>query len=123
MSEIAHQRRAGLAARHMARRTAHIEIDNFGTRGLGDPSALRHPFDLAARELDHVRAYAGRFASQPRHWAAIDEVIARSHLGNDQSGAEGCGQTSKGCVSDAGHRREKDPIGDLNVAYFQWLKA
>jgi hypothetical protein len=70
-----------------------------------------------------MRTYSGRLASQPRHWAAIDEVIARGHLGNDESSAERCGQTSKGCIGDARHRREKDPVGDLNVAYFQRLRA
>ena len=41
--EIAHQRRAGLAAGHVARRTAHVDIDDVGAGGFGDPRALRHP--------------------------------------------------------------------------------
>src|SRR5216684_7636185 len=107
----------------MARRTAHVDIDNFGACGFGDPRAFRHPFDLAARELNHMRTYSGGLATQPRHWATIDEVIAGGHLGNDESGAKRCGQTSKGCIGDARHWREEDPVGDLNVAYFQRLRA
>src|SRR5438067_2226712 len=70
-----------------------------------------------------MRTYSGRLASQPRHRATIDEVIAGSHLGNGESGAKHCSQTTKRCISDAGHRREKDPVGDLNIAYFQRLSA
>ncbi len=70
-----------------------------------------------------MRTYSGRLASQPRHRATIDEVIAGCHLGNDESGAKRCGQASKRCIGDAGHRREKDPIGDLNITYFQRLNA
>ena len=53
----------------------------------------------------------------------MNEVIAGGHLGNDESGAERRGQASKGGIGDAGHRREKDPVGDLNIAYFQRLSA
>jgi len=70
-----------------------------------------------------MRTYSGRLASQPRHWATIDEVITGGHFGNDESGAKCCGQTSEGCIGDAGHRREKDPVGDLNIAYFQRLRV
>ena len=86
--EIAHQRRTGLAAGHVARGTAHIDIDDFGAGGFGDPRAFRHPDGLAARELNDMRAYSGRLASQPRHRPAIDEIIAGRHLGNDESGAK-----------------------------------
>ena len=86
--EIAHQRRTGLAARHMARRTAHIDIDDFGAGGFGDPRAFRHPSGLAARELNDMRTYSGRLASQPRHRPAIDEIVAGGHFGNDESGAQ-----------------------------------
>ena len=55
MVEIAHQRRTGLAAGHVARGTAHVDVDDVGAGGLGDPRALRHPVRLAARELNHVR--------------------------------------------------------------------
>jgi hypothetical protein len=121
--KIAHQGRAGLAAGHMARRAAHVDVDNFRAGGFGDPRALRHPFGFTARELNHMRTYSGRLTSQPRHRATMDEVIAGGHLRNDQSGAERRSQASKGGIGDAGHRREKDPIGDLNIAYFQRLRA
>ena len=123
MVEIAHQRRTGLAAGHVARRTTHVDIDDVGAGGFGDPRALGHPVSLAARELNDVRTYPGCLASQQRHRAAVDEIVARGHLGHDKSGARVRRQTSKGSIGDARHRREKNPVGDLNIAYFQWLKA
>jgi hypothetical protein len=60
--KIAHQRRSGLAARHMARRTPHIDIDDFGSSRFGDAGAFGHPPDLAAGELNHVRTYSGGLA-------------------------------------------------------------
>jgi hypothetical protein len=53
----------------------------------------------------------------------MHQIIAGGHLGDDESGPEGCGKTSKGSVGDAGHRRQKDPVGDRNLAYFQRLMA
>jgi hypothetical protein len=53
----------------------------------------------------------------------MDEIVAGGHFGNDQPGAEGRGQASEGCIGDARHRREKDSVSDLNIAYFQRLKA
>ena len=57
--------------RHVAGRTTHIDIDDLGAGAFGDPRTFRHPACLAARELNDMRAYSGRLAPQPRHWAAI----------------------------------------------------
>ena len=76
---------------------------------------------LAAGELNDMRADAGRLAAQPRHRTSLSEVIAGGHLGDDESRAKGCGQTPKRGIGDARHRREKYPVGDFNIAYFQWL--
>ena len=89
--EIAHQRRAGLAAGHMTCRATHVDVDDVGAGGFRDPRALRHPLGLAAGELNHMRADAGRLAAQPRHRPAVDEFVAGGHLGHDQPGAEGGG--------------------------------
>jgi len=40
------------------------------------------------------------------------EIIARRHLGDDESGPKGGSKTSKRGVGDAGHRREENPVGD-----------
>jgi hypothetical protein len=53
----------------------------------------------------------------------MDEIVTGGHFGNDQPGAEGRGQAPEGCIGDARHRREKDSVSDLNIAYFQRLKA
>ena len=121
--KIAHQRRAGLAARHVACRTTHIDIDNFSTRRFRDAGAFGHPPDLTARELNNVRAYSGGLAAQPRHGSSVDEIVAGSHFRDDQSGPQRCGQASKGGIRDTRHWRKKNPVSELNIAYFQWLKA
>jgi hypothetical protein len=107
----------------MTRRATHVDIDNVSAGGFGDPRAFRHPPLLAAGELHDMRTDSGGLAAQPRHRAAVDEIIAGGHFGNDESGAKGSGQASKGCIGDARHGREKNPVGDFNVAYFQRLRA
>jgi len=47
------------------------------------------------------------------------EIVAGGHLGYHQSSAERCGEASEGGIGNAGHRREKNPVGDGNVTYFQ----
>ena len=49
--EVAHQRAARQLARHLARRAAHVDVDDVGAEPLGDAGALRHPARLAAGEL------------------------------------------------------------------------
>ena len=107
----------------MARRAAHVDIDHVGAGGFGDPCALCHPVRLAARELNDVRAYSRCLAAQLRHGTTVDEVVAGGHLGNNQSGAERGRQLSKRGIGDARHRREKDPVGEFDIAYFQRLRA
>jgi len=99
--EIAHQRRTGLAAGHVAGGATHIDIDDFGPTGFGDTRAFRHPFGLATRELDDVRPYSGCLASQQRHRPAIDEIIAGCHFGNDESGPERSRETPKRRIGNA----------------------
>jgi hypothetical protein len=80
MIEIAHQRRAGLTAGDMTRRTAHIDIDDVGAGRFRNPCALRHPMRLATRELNDVRSDAGGLAAQKRHRPAVHEFVAGGHL-------------------------------------------
>jgi hypothetical protein len=107
----------------MTRRTAHVDIDNVGACGLRNARAFRHPTDFAARELNDMRAYSGPLASQPRHRATVDKIAAGGHFRDHESGAQSRGQSPKRRVGNPRHRREQDPIGDLNITYFQWLKA
>jgi len=78
---------------------------------------------LASGELNDVGTYSGCLTSQPRHWAAMREIVARGHLGHHQPGAEFAHQTPKRGIGDARHRREKNPVRNFNIAYFQWLNA
>src|SRR5277367_6612849 len=51
------------------------------------------------------------------------EIVACCHFRDHESGAKLCGQPPERCIGDARHRREKNPVGERNIAYFQWLRA
>jgi hypothetical protein len=53
----------------------------------------------------------------------MHEIVAGGHLGDDESRPKGGGKASKGDIGNAGHRRQKNPVGDRNVAYLQRLRA
>ena len=89
---------------------------------LGDARAFRHPLCLAAGELHHMRPDSGRLAAQHRHRAAVDKIVAGGHLGDHETSAEGCGHASKRGIGDTRHRRQNNPVRDLNIADFQRLK-
>ena len=119
--EIAHQRGAGLAAGDVAGRTAHVDVDDVGAGGFRDPRALGHPVRLAAGKLNDMRADARGLAAQQRHRAAVDEIVAGGHFGDDETRAKCSGQTPERRVGDARHRRKHDPVGDRDVTNLQWL--
>jgi hypothetical protein len=78
---------------------------------------------LATRKLNDVRTDAGCLAAQKRHWPTVHEFIAGGHFRDDESSAEAGGKASKRSIGDAGHRRQENPVGDSNLAYFQRLRA
>jgi hypothetical protein len=71
------------------RRTAHIDVDDVGASGFGDPRAFRHPTDLASGELNDMRADTGCLASQLGHRPLVYEIVARRHFGNDKTSPKG----------------------------------
>ncbi len=72
--EVAHQRRTGIAAGHLARGAAHVDVDDVGA-GVGRGArALRHPAGFAPGELDDVRPGAGPL--RPHHRAACRRAPA-----------------------------------------------
>src|SRR5215203_5696341 len=86
--EIAHQRRAGIAARDFFRRTAHVDVDDRRTVGFGDTRRLPDPVRIAAPELDDMRGNPLALRPQPRLGGAADVVIGGNHLGEDGCGPE-----------------------------------
>jgi len=110
----------GLGART---RRLPANIDDICAFRFRDPGAFRHPVRLASGELNHMRAYSGGLATQPRHCVAVDEIIAGGHLGHDQTGAELGRKPSDGRVSHPRHRCQEDRGSDFNIAYLQWLRA
>ena len=112
MVEVAHQRRAGIAGRHLARRAAHVDVDDVGA-GVGRrPRAFRHPVRLAPGELDDVRPVARALGAHGRFGRACGKLVAGHHLGDHQAGAEFGRQRAERPIGDARHRREEDPVGD-----------
>jgi hypothetical protein len=49
----------------------------------------------------------------------MGEIVTGGHLRHYQARAKYGGEASKGGIGYAGHRREKNPVGDGNIAYFQ----
>src|SRR3974377_1799748 len=107
----------------MPRRAAHVDVDDVGTRLFGDFRAFAHPARLATRKLYDVWPYSRRFAAQPGNRPSLGEIVAGSHLGDHKSRAQTFGQTSKRRIGHARHRREKNSVGESNIAYFQRLRV
>ncbi len=116
MVEIAHQRRAGLPAGHVARRATHIDVDNGGAGILGDASAFRHPAGLAAGELHDVEPDALPLGAQQRIGMALCEVIARRHLGDHEAGAKPGGQPPERRIGYARHGRQDHAVRQGEIA-------
>ena len=88
MVEVAHQRRAGVAARHLLGRAAHVDVDDVGA-GVGrGPGALGHPVRLAAGELDDMGAVAGALGPEQRLGVADRQLVSGHHFRDDQPGAD-----------------------------------
>ena len=48
----------------------------------------------------------------------MGEIVTGGHLRHHQARAKGGGEAPNGGIGNARHRREKDPVGDGNIAYF-----
>ena len=108
--EVAHQRRARLAAGHVPGRAAHVDVDDVGAGALGDARAFRHPARLAAGELHDVEPQALPFGAQRARarpstssaLAVISETTRPAPEPRDQAPERGVGH--------ARHRREDHPV-------------
>jgi hypothetical protein len=101
MIEIAHQRRARRAVRHLLRRAAHVDVDDVGALPFGDARALRHPIRLAAGKLHDMDADAAAFAAHGGFALALHQTRAGGHLRHDQTRAQALGQPAERRVGDA----------------------
>ena len=116
--EVAHQRRAGLAAGHMARRAAHVDIDDVGACGFGDPGAFCHPMRLRNRRAE---PRGGRCRRRRAH-VDIARGPLRRGLGSPSSRIRPALRPSRaarrrnGASRDARHRRQKDVVGQCDIA-------
>ena len=114
--EIAHQGRTGLAAGDVARRAAHVDINDVSASGLRDPRAFGHPMCLTAGELNDMRAEPGRLRPEQGHRPSPRQIVAGGHLRDDQPRAKRCHLPAERHVRNPRHRREQHPIGDFDIA-------
>ncbi len=121
MIEIAHQRRARLAAGDMACRAAHVDVDDIGAGRLRHAGTLGHPMCLAAGELHHMRPDAAGFAAQPGHPAPAHQIVARGHLGDHEPCPQLGGEPPERRVGYPGHRRQEGAVPQRNLTDFQRL--
>ena len=78
---------------------------------------------LERSSRDGTLTDAGSLTTELGHWLAVDQVVARGHLGHHEPGPEFRNLTSKGCIRNARHRRQKNPVRDLNTTYYQWVRT
>ena len=121
MVEVAHQRRAGLAAGHVPRRAAHIDIDDVGASVGGDRGAFRHPARLAAGDLHHVQSAAVILDAPPRDTLlrgapAAGKRRTCGHFRDHKAGAKPRREPPERRIGDARHRRQKHRIGQRDRA-------
>ena len=77
-----------------------------GAGRLGDARRLRHPARLAAGELDDMRFDARPFRPQLGLLRALDKLVGRNHLGDDEACAQTLDDPAEGDIRDARERRE-----------------
>ena len=106
--EVAHQGRARLLAGHLARRAAHVDVDDVGAQSLAPcarPSAIQRASQPASCMTKGARFAAN--CAVARAVALADQVLAGHHLGDDQAGAQAMRQAAERQVGDARHRRQQ----------------
>ena len=87
--EVAQERGAGPAVRHLLRRAAHVDVDDPRAHGFDHAGGLAHPVRLASRELDGgVGDPCPEFGAFARAGAGADDLLARHHLAHHEARAE-----------------------------------
>ena len=99
--EIAHQRRSGIAAGHLLRGTAHVDVDDVGALAFRDPRRFGHMGSLAPGQLDHVDRQAGMTDPQVEPLAPTRQFSARHHFGHDEPRPMRVGAAPERLVGDA----------------------
>ena len=111
MVEIAHERRARIAAGHAPGRATHVDVDDVGAARRGDPRALPHPVRLASGELDRVERKPDACGPELCFAFARRQRVTGGHLRDHQSGAKLHRQPPERRVRDTRHGRKQDPVG------------
>jgi hypothetical protein len=102
--------------------TTHVDIDDVGASCLGDPGAFRHPAHLTAGKLNDVWSVTGGFTAEHGHRPPPDEIVAGSHLGNNEPCSQRFSKAPEGPVRDSRHRRKKTAVADGNTSNREWLE-
>ena len=106
--EIAHQRRARIAADDPLGRATHVDVDDPRPRGLGDAHALGHGAGIAAGELHHMRVDARALGPKLGFLVAFHQFVGYHHLGYDEARAQALRRPTE---RDVGHSRQGSEDG------------
>lgn len=102
--EVAHQRRAGVAAGDALRRASHVDVDDVGAARRCEPGGLGHGGGLAPGELDDMRSNPLPFGAQPRLLFPAKVGVRGDHLGDH----EACAETRRNSTEeDVRHARQR----------------
>src|SRR3569833_2390187 len=111
MVEIAHERAAGELAGHLARGTAHVDIDDVGAALLGNACAFRHPAHFTSGELyDEGAQFTPGEATQNMR-SLTDQILTCHHLGHDEPGTQTVSKPAEWQVGYARHWSEQNAVG------------
>ena len=109
MVRIAHQRRAGIAIRHLFGGATHVDVDDGGTLRFGDAGGLGHPMGLAARDLHGGAAcIIAQLGACAHRGLGHHHLGACHHLGHHKTRPEARNEVAKGPIRYARHWRQQD---------------
>ena len=103
MIEIAHQRGAGITVDHALGGATHVDVDDVGSRALGDTRAFGHPAGIASGKLHPVDADPLPVHAHAGVAATLDQALARGHFRYDQTSAKPRCHAPERRIGDAAH--------------------
>ena len=111
--EVAHQRRAAIAAGDATRGAAHVDVEERRAGALGATGCLGHFLRATAGDLHHVDVEPAPLCARLVDPLAAGEAFGCDHFGDDERRPGSARGAPHADVGDAGHRRQHDaPVQD-----------